>query len=279
MARYRLVTLAVDMIFVNKMPFLVTFSRSIRFGTVEKLRSKSNEVVLAALKDVLKRYRGGGFTVETVLADHEFESLCGDLASVQVQVNTTGRDEHVGDIERYIRTVKERTRATYNTLPVERMPNRMVIEMVYSSVFWLNSFPSANGISETLSPREIVLRQSLDYTRHCQLEFGTYVQTHEQHDNGMGARTTGDIALRPTGNAQGGHSFMSLATGRRLARNHWTVLPMPQDVVERLRDMVTREQRSLAARQRTGAGLLFLDRNQVAFPDEDEDAHGRSGRD
>jgi hypothetical protein len=93
------------------------------------------------------------------------------------------------------------------------MPNWMVIEMVYTSVFWLNSFPSAQGISETLSPWEIVLRQSLDYNQHCQLEFGMYVQTHEQHDNGMGARTTGAIALRPTGNAQGDHYFMSLTTG------------------------------------------------------------------
>jgi hypothetical protein len=50
----------------------------------------------------------------------------------------------------------------------------MVIGMMYSSVFWLNSFPLMNGISETLSPREIVLHQSLDYNRHCQLEFVTY---------------------------------------------------------------------------------------------------------
>jgi hypothetical protein len=59
---------------------------------------------------VFKRYRGGGFfTIETILADNEFDSRRGDLASIQVQLNTTARDEHVGDIERYLRTVKERT--------------------------------------------------------------------------------------------------------------------------------------------------------------------------
>jgi Reverse transcriptase (RNA-dependent DNA polymerase) len=269
MARYRVVTLTADIMFVNKMMFLVTFSRNIRFGTVEKLGGKSDAVVLTALKDVVKRYRGGGFSVEMLMTDGEFESLRGDLAAMRVNLNTTARDEHVGDIERYIRTVKERTRATYNTLPFERMPNRMVIEIVYTSVFWLNSFPSPNGISDTLSPREIVLRQSLDYNRHCQLEFGTYVQTHEQHDNSMVPRTTGAIALRPTGNAQGGHFFMSLTTGRRLVRNNWTALPLPQDVIERLRDLANREQRSLAARQRTGPGLAFLNRNQLAFDDDD----------
>jgi hypothetical protein len=42
-------------------------------------------------------------------------------------------------------------------------------------------------------------------------------------------------------------------------------------MVERLQDMAPRKQRSLAACQRTGAGITFLDRHQVAFPDDDED--------
>ena len=268
MARYRTVTLTADIMFVNKMPFLITFSRNIRFGMVEKLGSRSDAMIMAGLHDVFKLYRGGGFSVDAMLMDGEFESLRGMFSAYRATLNTTAHDEQVGDVERYIRTVKEQARATYNTMPFERMPHRLVIEMVCTSVFWLNSFSSPNGISDTLSPREIVLRQSLDYNKHCQLEFGTYVQTHEQHDNGMGKRTTGAIALRPTGNAQGGHYFMSLTTGRRLARNNWTVLPMPQDVFERVRDMATREQQSLAARQRTAPGLAFLDRNQLAFDDD-----------
>ena len=149
--------------------------------------------------------------------------------------------------------MERRQESLYNTLPFSRMPDRLVIEMVYAGVFWLNSFPSTGGISETLSPREIVLRQTLDYNKHCKLEFGSYVQTHEQHNNSMATRTTGAIALRPTGNAQGGHDFMSLTTGQRLTRNHWTVLPMPQDVIERLRE--------LATRGRALNGLEFTDRN------------------
>jgi hypothetical protein len=94
------------------------------------------------------------------------------------------------------------------------MPGRLIVEMVYTSVFWLNSFPNQNGISQQYSPRTIVVGQHIDYHRHCQLEFGTYVQTHEEHDNSMLSRTTGAIALRPTGNAQGGYFFMSLTSGR-----------------------------------------------------------------
>jgi hypothetical protein len=43
----------------------------------------------------------------------------------------------------------------------------------------------------------------------------------------MKARTTGAIKLTPTGNAQGGYNFLSLATGRKLSRQQWDALPMP----------------------------------------------------
>jgi hypothetical protein len=84
------------------------------------------------------------------------------------------------------------------------MPPRMVIEMVYSSNFWLNSFPPDDGVSTITSPRAIIAGLQLNYAKHCQLEFGDYAQTHEEHNNSMATRTTGAIALCPTGNEQGG---------------------------------------------------------------------------
>jgi len=82
--------------------------------------------------------------------DGEFEPLRDKLLDMQILLNTTGRDEHVGDIERFIRTLKERMRATYSTfLPFKIIPPRLVIEMAKSSVYWLNAFPHARGISDT----------------------------------------------------------------------------------------------------------------------------------
>ena len=81
----------------------------------------------------------------------------------------------------------------------------MVIEMAKSAVFWLNSFPRANGISKSTSPRTMITGQTVDYNRHCRHEFGQYVQTHEQHDNSMSPRTVGALAMCPTGNAQGNY--------------------------------------------------------------------------
>ena len=88
----------------------------------------------------------------------------------------------LSEIERYIRTVKERMRGIYNTLPFTRLPRRMIIEMAKNVVFWLNSFPNKDGISNVISPRGIITGNSLDYNLHCTYQFGDYVQTHEQHD-------------------------------------------------------------------------------------------------
>ena len=79
----------------------------------------------------------------------------------------------------------------------------------------------------------------------------------------MAARTIGAIALRPTGNAQGGYFFFSLTTGRVLNRGRWTSLPMPNEVIDRVHRM---------ARQEHGNnGLNFEDRNHNPLVDPDDD--------
>ena len=82
--------------------------------------------------------------------------------------------------------------------------------------------PTPQWISQTMSPLAILMGHRIEYATHCQLEFGEYVQAHEEHDNSMQPRTIGAISLRPTGNVQGGYIFFSLTTGRVLNRNRWT---------------------------------------------------------
>jgi hypothetical protein len=147
----------------------------------------------------------------------EFEPYKADLAGNgrRVTLNTTSYDEYVGDIERYIRTIKERVRSVFNSLPFKQIPARMIIELAKSAVFGRNTFPAKNGVFVELISRAIVTGSTIDFHRHCQYEFGEYVQTHEAHDNSMGSQTVGAIALRPTGNAQGGYYFFSLSTAPR----------------------------------------------------------------
>jgi hypothetical protein len=182
-------------------------------------------------------YKALGFRIEAFLADGEFEPLQQQIHELHGTLNTTSNDEHVGDIERYIRTVKERARATFQLTPFKKIPVVMTQHLIGGCVFWLNAFPCTKGVSNTMSPHTIMTGKAIDYHRHCKIMFGTYAQVHEDHDKSMQARTTGAIALRPTGNDQGGFYFMSLTTGKVLNRNHWHELPMPQDVVKRVHDL------------------------------------------
>ena len=232
--QYGNVMLSADVMHVNGIPFFVTRSRHIHFGTVDVLPSLQAIDIGAALRRVVNIYSHGGFQVTTAQMDGAFAGLHDVCNQLQVTLNTTSRDEHVGDVERYIRTVKERMRGISNTIPFKRLTRNMVMELAKVMVYWLNSVPSNTGISPTMSPRKIITGQLLDYHKHCRYEFGEYVQTHEEHDNSLLSRTVGAIALRPTGNQQGGYFFMSLHTGRIINRLHATKLPMPSEVIIRV---------------------------------------------
>ena len=44
--------------------------------------------------------------------DGEFGHLCGELAGMGIALNEMSRDEHMGDIERFIQTIKEQGQST-----------------------------------------------------------------------------------------------------------------------------------------------------------------------
>lgn len=119
----------------------------------------------------------------TVNADPEFTPL--DEMFNQVSFNFCVQDEHVPDIEWYVHTVKDCAQSRYNSLPFQRILHLILIQLIANAVFWLNAFPCNNGVSDTLSPRYLLTGKHLDYCKHACLEFGSYVQTHETHNNDM----------------------------------------------------------------------------------------------
>jgi hypothetical protein len=147
----------------------------------------------------------------------------------------------------------------------------MIIEMVFLNVFWLNAFPHKLGISQTLSPWTIVTGLGINYNKHCRIEYGQCVQTHENHNNAMTTRTIGALTLWPTGNQQGGYYFYSLMSGQWLHHTHSTELPMPAEVRDRVHVLARRANANHTS-------LTFTDSNgndlDVMYPDnnnEDDD--------
>ena len=106
--------------------------------------------------------------------------------------------------------------------------------MVYHSVLWLNALPAKGGLSDRYSPRAIVVRTEVDFSKHCRLAFGAYAQVHDDPDttNTLAPRTRGAICMGPTGNFQGTTNFFCLSSKRIIKRRNFTEAPMPEDVVK-----------------------------------------------
>ena len=72
---HKFVTLATDVMFVNIIPFLVTFSRNIILITVEHVPTSTAVQLAKSLMNIFKLYARGGFAIFLVLMDMEFEKL------------------------------------------------------------------------------------------------------------------------------------------------------------------------------------------------------------
>ena len=155
--------------------------------------------------------------VRLVLMDMEFEKIKEDFTAVEV--NTTAEREHVGEIERAIRFVKERLRCVVSTLRDAgfRYYHHMVIIHggVYFVVTMINGLPAPKKILGVMSPREIVTGRKLDFKKDCRAPFGAYIEASVDADvtNDMSPRARGSLSLGPAGNLQGSLKCFDLDTG------------------------------------------------------------------
>ena len=85
----------------------------------------------------------------------------------------------------------------------------------------------------------------LDFKKHCQLDFGEYVEIHEEPSptNGMTARTRACIALGPTGNLQGTYEFLDTDTWSVLKKRVWTRMVMPDSIISKVEKRAEKEKR------------------------------------
>jgi hypothetical protein len=97
-------------------------------------------------------------------------------------MNYESPQEHVPEAKLNNQVIKERVHTSYHCLPYDCLPCIMVKVLINDSAKKLNFFPAKNGISQYYSPRVILHHQNLDYDKHCQYAFGTYVQAHDEPD-------------------------------------------------------------------------------------------------
>jgi hypothetical protein len=102
--RHRIVTLAVDCMFINGVPFLVSVSRGLNLKPAEYTPTRMAKNLASGIQNIMALYKKGSFQVGTVLMDNEFKCLT-NLIPIIV-INTTAANEHVPEIEHRIRLIK-----------------------------------------------------------------------------------------------------------------------------------------------------------------------------
>ena len=193
--------------------------------------------IFRALKNMHNYYLQRGFQIVFIKGDGEFKPL-EDLIRSELyggpKMNLTSANDHVPEIERKIRVIKERVRAVKYSIPVNALPAQVTTHAVLFVTKQLNLFPVKGGISRW-SPKQIMTGEVVHY-KYCSIPFGCYCQISAEGTprNSMLARTESALALGPSGNTQGGHKFWTLNTGRVVVRRQWVRLPMTVAVIARI---------------------------------------------
>ena len=197
-----------------------------------------------------------------------------------MHIETAGRNEHVGDIERVVRVIKERSRCTTSHLRYQRMTRIMINNNIEDKVHWLNAFAPEDYISKSISPAGLVLREGKPQVKFLKLDFGQYCQVYNGTDSMMKLRSVGAIALRPHNN-RGSYSFMSLNTGKKIHSNQWTELAINEEVIKRVEELAEAEginemiNGELTFEWAPGVPIAPIDEQpEVIIEDTEENEHG-----
>ena len=238
------VILYADNFFIDGVPMMITLSKNLCYGTSRYLPNQEKMDLLGALDAVFSVYNAAGFKIKEFHADPQFECCRVELEKEGIYVNICAAKEHQVNIERYIQVVKERYRVLYHQLPYGMWLRLMVTRGCSHGVLEkVNAFPPSGGVSPVYSPLAIIEGRLLDYHKHCQIPFGSYVQAAvaETPTNTKAERTKDGIFLRVLPNRQAGYEVMDLKTGKPCTRHKVTVCPAPDHVIKRVEALAKRD--------------------------------------
>ena len=221
---YKDVTLCADLFFINNNPFLTTITKGLMYPTVELLPDRLFNTLADGIINVIGFYRSKGFNIQYVLTDGEFKAIRDVvLDEANTDLNTAAPNEHIPEVEKNVRTIKDRVRCMLHGMPYKKIPRSMKAELVITTVTLLNMIPRRAAVSDRFSPRELVTGMSLEYKKHLKTTPGKYCLVHEDNirTNTMAPRATRAIAIGPDFNLQGSYRFYLLDSGKIVTRRNW----------------------------------------------------------
>ena len=99
----------------------------IKLKTIQVLTSRRLGEIKRGMDYVMKLYRSRGFVIDRILGNNEFQSNKLTEHVLPTILDTCAAREHVEDIERRIRTLKEKSRSVYHGCPFSQIPKLMTV--------------------------------------------------------------------------------------------------------------------------------------------------------
>ena len=191
---------------------------------------------------------------------------------LNVDMNFTNTQDHVPEAERNNQTIKERIWAAYHRLPYKAITRIMLRHLAMIQTNQLNLFPVKGGVSKYYSPRMIMNQTNLDYTKHCVVPFGAYVQANHKSKKTSSnvTRTLETINLHPAQNIQGGHELMDLNSGQLITRAIIHEIPVTSVVIKAVKNMAY-QQGFKSRKFKNRNGVIYQDSGWIAGVDYDDD--------
>ena len=138
---------------------MATLSKRIDFAAVYHLPGRKAMDVFKGFRHIYKFYLNRGFHITTVRADNEFaplQELCNEKLPNGPQWDLATAGAHVVQIERLIRTIKERCRCLRHSYQFKCIPKLLTIHTVLHAARMLTYFCQKGGIPQIYSPRMIM---------------------------------------------------------------------------------------------------------------------------
>ena len=111
------------------------------FSTGIMIKKPKIENIADGITQVHKLYLQRGFKITHMHTDCEFETIRKEMIYIGIKLKCASKKEHVPEIERIIRTVKERVRSARSTMPFKQISKLMIVHLVSSAIFGSMLFP------------------------------------------------------------------------------------------------------------------------------------------
>jgi hypothetical protein len=237
--------LSIDLVFIGALTFFLASTKPLHYLYAKHVESKEGRVIGQALKDHLGFFASRGISVESINIDGEpgIDHLKDELElMVGIPININPPNQHVGEIERRARQLKEVCRAIVDSIVggIECIPLSLIPYLVYFAVDRINHLPVSIRVDST-PPNEIVRQRKLDIPtdaphKFMQTVLATVPLTVK---NALTpSRVQEALYLGPT---HLGHEVLLLKSWKTARRAHLEATPITADVLLELKTRATAE--------------------------------------